>query len=390
MILYPVQSLHRAEAERLINSIGVEKEAVPLLTPKALHLNIKISSLKSSWANIIKQEMLACGGDAAINRGCYACSVKESDVILMGTQANFARFISKMKMQPDCFSELTQSIERIIISSTASDKLKDFMVIGVLNVTPDSFSDGGKYNNYDDALKHAEQLVKDGANIIDIGGESTRPGSQSVSLQQEMDRVLPIIEAVKKKFDVGLSIDSHKPGVIRAALKAGVKMVNDVSGGTAVIETSDDIIKHNASVIIMMNNTKDDVIGSVSKENLQDPVHYFLNFCYETNSRLLKLGHKEERIIFDPGIGFGLSDEDTSVLLRNMSSAIGSGFKVCMGLSRKSYLGRSTGLNVDERDGVSNAISLYLMRDGVRIFRTHDVKGLSSVIKFFKSVEGRY
>lgn len=385
MIVYPLQAQRNTEAERLVTTVGVEKEAIPLLTPKTSHLNIKISPLKSSWANILKQEMLACGGDAAINKGCYSCSVAETDVILMGTCACYDRFLSKMRMQPECFSELTKKIERVVLNKMNND----FLIIGILNVTPDSFSDGGKYNNYDAAMEQAEQLVKDGANVIDVGGESTRPSAQKVSVQEEMDRVLPVIDAVRKNFDAKVSIDSYKPEIIKAALKSGAKLVNDVSGGVAVFETSRDIIEHEASVIIMMNRTEGGIFGSSSNVILKDPVYSFLSFCEDTKNKLTGLGHKEANIMFDPGIGFGLSDEDMGRILNNISSATGSGLRVCLGLSRKSYLGRLTGLNVDERDGISNAISLYLMRDGVRIFRTHDVKGLNSVVKFYRSVEGR-
>ena len=378
MIAYPVKILCKEQAERLVEEIGVEKGAVPLLAPKAEYKNIILRSVKTSWANIIKQEMLGSGGDAAISNKSYNCSATHTDVLLMGSTTCFTRFLKKMKMQPECFAPLTREIERVVtnepprlrIAGRDYDLSKEIISIGILNVTPDSFSDGGKYLKYDDAFKKAEQLLEHGANFIDVGGESTRPGSARVSLQEEQDRVLPIVEAVTRKFGPVVSIDSYKSELLREALKAGAKIVNDVSSGAAVSAVAKDIMANDAAAIVMMNRSENDVAGSAAKDNVADPVAEFVAFCHETKDNLVKLGLSQNSLMMDPGIGFGLSDSDVNTMLTNAYSLSGSGFAVCWGISRKSFMGRTVGVELSDRDGLSNAISLYLLSQGVKIFRT--------------------
>jgi len=396
MIAYPVKALRKENAERLIEGIGVEKEAVPLLTPKTIHRNILLRSVKTSWANIIKQEMLASGGDAAISNKSYNCSAPYTDVLLTGSVSTLSRFLKKMKMQPECFDSLTKEIENIVnndvprlkIAGKSYDLSKEVLILGILNITPDSFSDGGKYLNYDDAFKRAEELLEQGANFVDIGGESTRPGSNRVTLQEEKDRVLPVIEAVTKKFGPVVSIDSYKPEVLRDALKAGAKIVNDVSSGAALSVIVKDILNTDAAAIAMMNRSEKDVAGSAPTEGAEDPVLKFMEFCYTTRDNLMTLGLAPERLIMDPGIGFGLSDSDVNTIINNAYSLSGPGFAVCWGISRKSFMGRTLGVEVSNRDELSNAISLFLLSQGVRIFRTHDVVGLSRIAGFYKNLGG--
>ena len=395
VIAYPVRILHKDQAERIIESIGVEDSAVPLLAPKATYNSIILKTVKTSWANIIKQEMLACGGDAAVHRKSYNCSEAHSDVLLMGSSSCFVRFLKKMNMQPECFSELTKEIERVVRSSSPFPRIagknydltKEHVIFGILNITPNSFSDGGKYLKFDDAFNKAEELLEHGANFIDVGGESTRPNSARVSLQEEQDRVLPIVEAITRKFGPVVSIDSYKPEVLREALKAGAKVINDVSNGSAVHVVAKDIADNDATAIVMMNRSQDDISGSTPQTDSADPIADFISFCHETRMSLEKLGVDRNRLIMDPGIGFGLSDSDINNMINNAYSISGSGFATCWGISRKSFIGRTTGLEVDNRDMLSNAISLYLLTQGVKIFRTHDVAGLSSVIKFYTKME---
>jgi len=396
MIAYPVRIFHKEQGELLVQRVGVEKEAVSILTPKAFHKNIVLKSVKTSWANIIKQEMLSCGGDAAVSNKTYNCSIPFTDVMLMGNISCYARFISRMKMQPECFAPLVKEIEDVVydrapalkVAGKTYDLSKDILIFGILNVTPDSFSDGGKYLNYDDAFKKAEELLEHGSNFIDIGGESTKPGSNRVSLQEEQDRVLPLIESVTRKFGPVVSVDSYKPALLREALKAGAKIVNDVSSGAAVSAVAKDIVNNDAAAIVMMNRSDNDLAGSAPSDNSVDPVAEFIGFCHQTRDNLVKLGLSKGSIIMDPGIGFGLSDSDVNILFNNAYSLSGSGFPVCWGISRKSFMGRTVGVELNDRDQLSNAISLYLLSQGVKIFRSHDVAGLNAVIKFYKNLEG--
>jgi len=396
MIAYPVRISHKEQAELLVKRVGVEKEAVPILAPKAIYKNIILKSVKTSWANIIKQEMLSCGGDAAVSNSTYNCSTQFTDVILMGNNSCYHRFLTRMKMQPECFIPLIKELESILcdhvpalkIAGKTYDLANDVLIFGILNVTPDSFSDGGKYLDHDSAFKKAEELLEQGANFIDIGGESTKPGSDRVPLQEEQDRVLPLIESVTRKFGPVVSIDSYKPELLREALKAGAKIVNDVSSGAAVKIVANDIISNDAAVIIMRNHSQGGISGSSPSNDLVDPVAEFIDFCHHTRSELIGLGLKKETLIVDPGIGFGLSDSDVNVLLTNACSLSGSGFPVCWGISRKSFMGRTADVELKDRDKLSSAISLYLLSQGVKIFRSHDIAGLSATIRFYKNMEG--
>ena len=396
MLAYRITHKREDRLRHLIEAVGVEPAALGTLCTKASLLNIMLKNVKTSWANIIKQEMLACGGDAAISRHSYACKEQFTDVILMGTKAQLNRFVQKMKVQPDCFNVVADSVERILANKQAIiqvagktyDLDKDFMVIGILNVTPDSFSDGGKHFSYDAALKRAEELIKSGVDVIDIGGESTRPDSSKVSEEQEMERVLPVIEAVSKKLGAIVSIDSYKSRVVKEALKAGAKLVNDISSGSVVEPCIKEITSYNASIITMMNSSSDELRGCTPSTDTDFPEERFLDFCNSQRRALLGFGISEERMMFDPGVGFGMSVNDTSRVLNSIESSTTLGYAVCAGISRKSYVGKITGLNIDARDNVCNAISLYLMDRGVKIFRTHDPEGLGNVIKAYRALEG--
>ena len=396
MLVYRITHRRDNQIKEVIEAIGVEPNAVEGLCAKSSYINIMIKSVKTSWANIIKQEMLACGGDAAVSRHSYACKEQFTDVLIMGTRPQIDRFVQKMNMQPVCFKIVADNVEKVLksfspaieIGKMTYDLSKTFVVMGVLNVTPDSFSDGGKYFDYDSAMKRAEDLIASGADIIDIGGESTRPDSVGISEKQEMERVIPVLEAVTKNLGARTSIDSYKPGVVREALKAGAVLVNDISSGTVVASCASEIKKYSASVIAMMNGTKGGLRGFTSDDDDANPDELFVDFCQSSRTKFLELGLKENKMIFDPGIGFGPSINDVSRILRSIGSVTSLGYGVCVGLSRKSYVGKITGLNIDTRDHVCNAISLYLMERGVRIFRTHDPKGLRDVIKAYRSLEG--
>ncbi len=396
MQAYQIPYSEENDLRKLIEAVGVEPAALKLLCGKAQHRNIMLKKVKTSWANIIKQEMLAAGGDAAISRHSYACKEDFTDVILMGTKTQINYFMTKMKMQPECFNVVVDAVERAMgvikpglnIGGKHYDLAEDFLVLGVLNVTPDSFSDGGKYLDKDSAVKRAEELVNQGADIVDIGGESTRPQSHAVSEQEEIERVLPVIEAVTSKLGISVSVDSYKPQVIKEALRLGAVVVNDISGGAAVDANLDLIKKHDASVIVMMNISENGLMGHTPITDHKDPELMFMDFCEQSRERFLSRGIGADKIILDPGIGFGLSVNDTSRILGSISSVTSLGYAVCAGVSRKSYLGKISGLNIDARDGISNSISLYLMERGVKIFRTHDPAGLTAVIKAYKALIG--
>lgn len=393
-----IEGRYKSRIEHLLRGIDVEPASIPILSRKSKFVPVMIKSVKTSWANIIKQEMLASGGDAAISRWSYNCSQEYSDVLLLGTEACILRFLDKMKAQPACFKQLESQIRsllypsmdagKLFIGKTAFDLKKELLILGILNLTPDSFSDGGRYNNYDDAMRRAEELLKEGANLIDVGGESTRPGSVEITEEEELERVMPVIKSLVKNFGDLVSIDSYKPKVISSAIDEGVVMVNDISSGKGIRELVEKIVKSSVSVISMMNSSQGSFKGSTANSDINSPLEKFMGFCEDQKDFLLAKGIEPNRLIFDPGIGFGLSVDDTSRLIKNMYSVTSKNIPVCIGLSRKSYLGRITGLETGERDAIGQAISLFLIGQGVRIFRTHEPKALKDVMNFHEAIEG--
>jgi dihydropteroate synthase len=255
-------------------------------------------------------------------------------------------------------------------------------VMGIVNVTPDSFSDGGKFNRTDKAIAHAMQLIEEGADILDIGGESTRPGATPVPLEEELKRVLPVIEGLLQA-GVPLSIDTYKPEVMRAAIDAGVDMVNDVRA-LQEAHALEIVARSQVGVCLMhmqglpQTMQLDPQYGDVVLE-----VTEFLS----ARLQLIEMaGISRDRILLDPGFGFGKRTAHNLTLLNHLSSLQSLGLPLLVGLSRKSVLGQVVGLNVDERLHASIAASVLSVIKGANIVRVHDVKPTVDALKVVSAV----
>ncbi len=260
------------------------------------------------------------------------------------------------------------------------------LIMGILNVTTDSFSDGDQFIHTQTAIEHALKMAKDGADIIDIGGESTRPGAEPVELQEELDRVIPVIEGIRKESDVCISIDSYKAEVAETALKTGVDIVNDISG-LKFDEKMVDIVKtHNVPVVIMhIEGTPRDMQQDPHYDDLmQEIVAYFqerVEFC-------LQHGIKKENIILDPGIGFGKRLQDNFELIRELKQIADLGYPVLSGPSRKSFIGLTLDLPVEERlEGTAATVTASIL-NSAKIVRVHDVKEMKRVITIADHIRG--
>lgn len=256
------------------------------------------------------------------------------------------------------------------------------LVMGIVNVTPDSFSDGGSHSSAAAAIAHAHQLLEDGADILDIGGESTRPGAASVSEQEELDRVLPVIEGLRG-ISVPISIDTYKPGVMRAALAAGASMVNDVNalqaGGALEV-----VVQSDAAVCLMhKQGHPQDMQQQPHYQNVVGEVKAFL---YERIAAAEAAGIARERIVADPGFGFGKTLAHNLDLLRSLEAFRALGVPLLAGLSRKSMLGAITGREVDDRVAASVAAALLAVQRGASIVRAHDVRETVDVLKVWQAI----
>ena len=241
---------------------------------------------------------------------------------------------------------------------------KKTYIMGILNVTPDSFSDGGDYTNIDIAVNHAKEMIELGADMIDLGGESTRPGHKFVSAEEEISRIVPVIKRLKEEINVPISIDTYKSEVAEEALKLGVDMVNDVWGLTYDGKMADVVAKYDGEVCIMHNQE-----GTDYDKDIMEAIKEFLQ------NRALKAGVKKEKIVLDPGIGFGKTYEQNIEVLERLGELRDLGYPVLLGTSRKSVLGKILENSTPkERVNATVATTVLGVKDGVDIVRVHDVK----------------
>lgn len=254
------------------------------------------------------------------------------------------------------------------------------LIMGILNVTPDSFSDGGKYNDINAAVEHACQMVEDGADIIDIGGESTRPGYEPISEEEEIQRVVPVIEAVSKAVQVPISIDTYKGKVAESALETGAHIINDIWGAKKDPEMAQIAAKYNVPIVLMHNREKKDY---------QFFIRDVFNDLFESIQIVKKAGVSDEKIILDPGIGFAKDVKQNLEMMRNLDKLVHLGYPVLLGTSKKSMIGNVLNLPVNERGEGTGATVCYGILKGCQIIRVHDVKGMSRMAKMMDALMGK-
>lgn len=250
-------------------------------------------------------------------------------------------------------------------------------IMGILNVTPDSFSDGGRYNSLDAALCHAEEMIREGADILDVGGESTRPGHEQITDEEEIGRVVPVIEKLKAEFDVPISIDTYKSRVAKAALDAGADLVNDIWGLKYDEDMAALIAEYDVACCLMHNRKKAEYSHFVSEVLLD----------LEESVRLAKeAGIPEEHIMLDPGIGFGKTYEMNLEMLKNLASLQSLGYPVLLGTSRKSVIGLTLDLPADQREEGTLVTTVMGVMSGCSFVRVHDVKANYRAIKMTEAI----
>lgn len=274
-------------------------------------------------------------------------------------------------------SELSYIYNKIINSITPQ-------IMGIVNVTPDSFSDGNKYFSVETALKHAAKLWTDGADIIDIGGESTRPGAEKVTVDEEIKRVIPIIEKIKNKIpQVIISIDTTKSKVAELAVEAGANIINDISGGHFDGEIYNVAAKYDIPYIIMhMKGTPQNMQDSPFYNNVIEEI---CKYFEETIDQAKKKG--VEKIILDPGIGFGKRITDNYSILSNLEEFNKFKLPILVGVSRKSFLGKSLDLEIDQRENSTVITETIAAINGAKIIRTHNVKNAVELKKVFELIK---
>ena len=364
--------------------IGADHAGAVLMEAKALHRLIKIYDLSPKQANIIKQEMLGKGGDAAVTRGTVDSSVEKTDVLMMGTEKQYRAVIKKLRMQPFGLTRLAGQLEDILnnlrgrktrVLECRGKKITlggRTLVMGILNITPDSFSDGGKFDDPETALAHARRMEAEGADIIDLGGESTRPGYVPVGLEEELDRVLPVLRALVHEVKVPVSIDTTKAEVARRALAEGAHIVNDQWALRADPGLAPLCAQYGVP-LVMMHNQRD----TEYRDLMGDMVRYF----EESIQVAVSAGVPRDSIIIDPGIGFGKTVEQNIEVMRRMRELDCLGLPVLLGTSRKSLIGKTLQLPSEQRvEGTGATVALGIV-NGADIVRVHDVKEMVRVAR---------
>lgn len=268
-------------------------------------------------------------------------------------------------------------------------ELSSPLLMGILNVTPDSFFDGGVYNsNIQLSIGRAKTMVNEGALILDIGGESSRPGAEPVSLEDELGRVIPVIKGLRKDsfFDrIAISIDTTKAEVAKQAMNAGANIINDISALQKDSNMQSVVLETNADVIL--NHMQGTPIDMQDAPKYQEVSTDVLEELCATAESLITKGHSRAKIILDPGIGFGKEQVHNLELIKNLGLFSSKGYEVLLGVSRKSYIGRVEGLENSDRLQASIATALYGYKAGVKIFRVHDVKATYESLRMWQVIE---
>ncbi len=367
--------------------IGVDPYAYRLID-KGVSLNIKLSSLSCGQANIIKQEALACGMDAAVARGTVNCSVNETDVLMLGNINSFKKLVKKLSIQPFGLNEIAEDISYFLFEQNYNYlkikniflDLKEPLIMGILNTTPDSFSDGGKYIDKTSIEKRLIHFKENNVNLVDIGGESSRPGAKPVSVDEEIKRIDEAVE-IALSMDMIVSVDTYKPQVAEYVLKKGVHIINDITGLKNSVEVAELCAKYNAGICLMhMQGTPETMQNNPKYDNVIKNIYDFL---YDSVEKAKEAGINFDGIIIDPGFGFGKTLENNYYILNYLDEFLSLKCPILSGVSRKSMIGKITEESPEERILSSKLVEILTLIKGANIIRTHDVAEANKMLKIY-------
>ena len=368
---FVLREIKKTNIENELKKIGFDKSYTHKAKEKFEYKNIKIYSLKPAMANIIKQTSLSVGCDCATHREVITGKIENSDCILGGSISQIKKVAEKLKFQPFGLKKLGEELEKLCPPLAGGPKSvisrRGTQLVGILNLTPNSFSDGGMYNDFERAKEHLLELINDGADIVDIGAESTKPYSKAVPAKEQLEKLLPIIDFAKGK--IPLSIDTRSSEVAEECLNAGANIINDVSGFDYDEKMADVVAKYNVPVIIQHSKgTPENMQNSPVYADLMEEI--FLNLRKKVD---LARSKGIENIIIDPGIGFGKSREDNFEIIRRVEEFESLGCPIMLGISRKSLLDMQNADNFD-KDIYTTAIDALAIERNVDYIRVHNVK----------------
>ena len=379
--------------------VGVDPAGIALMAPKEVFHNLKITGLTAPQANILKQDAIASGGEAAVAKGVVSCERNSTDAIISGTLKQLRRLADKLKAQPYGLPIVGKSINEALDNlancggrvfkgrSRSFDVSGGALVMGVLNVTPDSFYDGGAYIEKNVAVEAALRMADEGADIIDVGGESSRPGAIDVPEEEEIRRVVPVVEELSRR-GLAISVDTVKSRVADIALSAGAEIINDISAMQRDPLMAGVVKRHGAGVALMhMRGTPKTMQTETHYEDLMAEVFDYLLDRVEFAE---DFGIEREKIAIDPGVGFAKTSSGCLEIIRRLGELKTIGAPILIGASRKSFIGKTVsdgGAAAGERlTGTLAAISAALL-NGADMIRAHDVKETKETILMIEAIK---
>ena len=384
---------------REMEHLGVYKPAVAIMLGKGRITPLKVLHVRTPAANIIKQEMLAAGGDCATPGTAVTCAVPYVDILLLGHEKHYKTLLYKLKQMPyfgipEIAAELEGYLAPVPKCTVLADgrvlRYDSVQVMGIINVTPDSFYAGSRKTGADAILEQAERMLEEGAAILDIGGESTRPGSDPVTAEEERARVLPAVTAIRKKFpEAVISVDTYRAALAKEALQRGGDIINDISAMTADDAMIGVVSETKAPVVLMHRKgiSKDMQQQCEYKNVVQEVTEYLLSRA----ALLRERGTGADKIILDPGIGFAKNDEQNLQLIQNLNALTVNPYPVLMAASRKTTIGKVLGSEVfpllpEERLEGTLAVTAAAVYAGASLVRVHDVKENIRLIRMLEAI----
>ncbi len=386
---------NKEDFNRELARVGVDPKAWAIFQEKNQILQIKIEELSAAGANILKQTALTVGADCAIHREVISGRVKRSPAILFATPRQLETIINKLKHQPECASKLVPGLLILVQNLSNETKVlkiggqlfelgKRSYLMGILNITPDSFYDGSKYLEPEKAIEQGLKLVAEGADILDIGAESTRPGANPVPSEEQLKRLLPVLKPLRKKVKVPISVDTTSAQVAEIVLNEGVNIINDISGFNFDKKMAETCARLKCYAILMHIKGKPRTMqrNPVYQDLMQEVISYLKNSV----DRAVKAGMKREQLFIDPGIGFGKKLEHNLELLRRLGELRALGLPVVVGPSRKSFIGMILNLPVEERLEGTIAASVFAVLNGADIVRVHDIEPVKRALRIIDAI----
>jgi len=374
-----------------MQEIKVDPYGIKIMLPKTITHLVRVNSLSCIAANVLKQEMLSLGADAAVSRGTLTGKNRKTDCLLMGNLAQFNRLNQKLCRQPFGLNRLAQELSLAVDNYQKNDFSIDLgryklnleegrtAIMGIINVTPDSFSGDGLYGlNKEEIIGYAERLVGEGADMIDVGGESSRPGAKAVPVKEEISRIIPVIKLLAKRIKVPLSVDTRKPEVAKQALDNGAVILNDISG-LRNVKMVKLVAKYRAGVVIM--HMKGNPRTMQRRPVYKSLVAEIIEYLDRAINMAVSAGVNREKIIIDPGIGFGKLTEHNLEILKELKSFKVLGRPILVGPSRKAFIGKILNLPPQERIFGTVSACVLAAQNRANIVRVHDVQAVKQALK---------